>query len=460
MSSRSRFATARHGLRDAARTIIVRTLICCAPLLVPNSAIAEVWETRVVGEHTVVPNEPPDAGQALATIDATLKGVQAVTNRIKDLPAVKALKLTDARVAAYVSGMINVPEPDKVSRDGGTVRSQLTLRIDLDEAARRIDLTAKDAETSGDLIDTWSRIEQLRVKLASDGRQAAGDSALEESRKTAREIQINLWLARAANAMVHVETGTTSIPVVPPDELALAKQLAQKALDLDARNPHAIAMMGDVLLEEGDPEEAEPAFRQAVRNDPKSAIAHNKLGNALYLQGQFNDAVAEFNEAIRLNPSDAISHSDLGDALRAQQNVAGAIAEYREAIRLDPMYVAARHNLGITLAGQRRMPEALQEFQEAVRVRPDSAQAHYNTAIALADLDRDEDSAKSWREAVRLNPNNYNAHYNLAEMLRLIGELKESASEFREYVKRAPDTAATQKNKARAKTFIEAFEEP
>ena len=81
-------------------------------------------------------------------------------------------------------------------------------------------------------------------------------------------------------------------------------------------------------------------------------------------------------------------------------------------------------------------------------------------AIALADLEKDEESAKEWREAVRLNPNNFNAHYNAGEMLRLIGELKESAKEFREYVNRAPDTPATQKNKARARTFIEAFEEP
>ena len=442
MWSRSRSATALRGPSDAGRTL--RLLVCCAALLFPGSAFAEMWETRVVGEHKLAPGETPDAARALATMDATFKGLQAVSNRVKDVPAVKALNLTDARVAAYVSGIVNVPEPDEVSRDGGIARSRMTLRLDLDEIARRIDLTVRDAETSVDVIDAWSRIEQLRTKLASDG----------------RTIQINLWLARAANAMVHVETGTSSIPAVPPGELARAKQLVQRALDLDARNPHAVAMMGDVLLEEGNPEEAEPAFREAVRQDPKSPIAHNKLGNALYSQGQFTEAAAEFNEAIRLNPTDAISHSDLGDALRAQRNVAGAIAEYREAIRLDPMYVAARHNLGITLAGQKRMPEALQEFQEAVRVRPDSAQAHYNTAIALADLDRDEESAKSWREAVRLNPNNYNAHYNLAEMLRLLGELKESASEFREYVKRAPDTPATQKNKERARTFIEAFEEP
>ncbi|HEX5107903.1 MAG TPA: tetratricopeptide repeat protein [Vicinamibacterales bacterium] len=442
------------------------TWACAVALVFATAAGAQTWEARVTGEHTVTAADTPEAAQSLATIDATLKLLKLVAGRATEIAVVKELKLTDAQLAAYVAGIVEAPDTVATTREKNLQRASMSVPIDLEAAARLISAARMDGEISRDLIDTWARVESLSSKLAADSRAlteaapAARARAAEVRQQTLTRLRVSLLLSQVSAALIHQETGTTSIPIVSPEGLLRARKLAEKAMALDETNGDAIARMGDVLLAEDKPEEAEPAFREALRQDPASASNHNKLGNALYLQGQMSDATAQFTEAIRLNPSDAISHSDLGDTLKMQQNVTGAIAEYREAIRLDASYVVARHNLGITLASQQRVPEALAEFQEAVRIHPTSARAHYNAAIALADLEKDEESAKEWREAVRLNPNNFNAHYNAGEMLRLIGELKESAKEFREYVNRAPDTPATQKNKARARTFIEAFEEP
>jgi Tfp pilus assembly protein PilF len=439
---------------------------CAVALLFAAAASAQQWEARATGEHTATAADTPEAAQSLATIDATRKLLKLVAGRVSETAAVKELKLTDVQLAAYVAGIVQAPDTVAVTRETSVVRAPMSMPVDVDAAARLIGAAHVDGETARDLIDTWARVERLSAKLATDARAittaapAARAKAVEVRQQTLTSLRVNLLLSQVSGALIRQETGTTSIPIVSDEGLTRARTLAQRAMALDETNGDAIARMGDVLLAEDKPEEAEPAFREALRQDPTSGVNHNKLGNAIYLQGKMQDAAAQFNEAIRLNPKDAISHSDLGDTLKAQRNLAGAIAEYREAIRLDPTYVAARHNLGITLASQQRVPEALAEFQEAVRVQPTSARAHYNAAIALADLEKDEESAKEWREAVRLNPNNFNAHYNAGEMLRLIGELKESAKEFREYVNRAPDTPATQKNKARARTFIEAFEEP
>jgi len=439
---------------------------CAAALVFATAASAQTGEARVIGEHTVTAADTPEAAQSLAAIDATRKLLKLVTGRVSETAGVKELKLTDVQLAAYVAGIVEVPETVAVTREKDVVRAPMSVPVDVAAAARLVDAAHKDGETSRDLIDTWTRVEQLQSKLATDTRAlvaaapSARAKAAEVRQQTLTSLRVNLLLSQVSGALIRQETGTTSIPIVSPDGLVRGRRLAEKAMALDATNGDAITRMGDILMADDSPEEAEPAFREALRQDPKAGVKHNKLGNALYSQGKLQDAAAAFNEAIRLNPGDAISHSDLGDTLKAQQNLTGAIAEYREAIRLDASYVSARHSLGITLASQQRVPEALAEFQEAARIQPTSARAHYNAAIALADLEKDEESAKEWREAVRLNPNNFNAHYNAGEMLRLIGELKESAKEFREYVNRAPDTPATQKNKARARTFIEAFEEP
>lgn len=430
-----------------------------------GAAAAQAVDERVMGQHAIAPLDSAEAAAQLAEIDATAKAWQLAVTRLREHPDVKALRLTDQQLAAYVAGISDLAAP-RVERDARTARAELVLRLDMADAAKRLDATHRDTEAAAALRDMWKRIERLRAKLADDTKAlaaapAAGRAAANEARqKTIDGLRVSIWLAQAGAALVRQETGTTSIPVVSPEGRTRARQLVDKAMAVDPMDADAQTRAGEVLLVEDEAESAERAFRDAVRQDPSSAMRHNRLGNALYYQGRLQDAVAEFREAIRLDPQDPISHADLGDTLRAQQKVADAMAEYREAIRLDANYLSARHSLGVALASQQRVPEALAEFQEAIRIRPSSAQGHYNAAIALADLEQDEASAREWREAVRLNPNNYNAHYNLGEMLRLTGELADSAREFREYVNRAPDTPATQKNKARARTFIQAFEEP
>ena len=47
-------------------------------------------------------------------------------------------------------------------------------------------------------------------------------------------------------------------------------------------------------------------YREAIRLDPNSAVAHAGLGSALVSQGELEEALAEFREASRLEPTNAI----------------------------------------------------------------------------------------------------------------------------------------------------------
>lgn len=52
--------------------------------------------------------------------------------------------------------------------------------------------------------------------------------------------------------------------------------------------------------------EAIVGYREAIRLDPNSAVAHAGLGSALVSQGELEEALAEFREASRLEPTNAI----------------------------------------------------------------------------------------------------------------------------------------------------------
>jgi tetratricopeptide (TPR) repeat protein len=426
-------------------------------------ARAQAIDIRASGEYTARSNDTPEVAKQLAAIDAGFKAHDRAAMQLGDLPSVKNLRLTELQLAAYVAGLVELTEPLGTVA-GSVYRSEIVARLN-DQAVSRIATLHEDTEASLDLVETLKRSRDLRERLAQDNLAVGSASpadltkAVQARQQTIQKLQASPLLAQARFAVARHELGPASARVSSEEGRRRAMTLVERAIAINATNPDARRVAGDIFLMEDRAPQAEKEYRDVLKQNPDSSIDHNKLGNALMEQGDIEEAVAEFKEAIRLNARDAVSHADLGLILRAQQNLSGAIAEFREALRIDPGYVDAHNYLGITFAGQGQTPEALAEFQEIIRIRPNSALGYFNAATALADLEKDEEAAKSLREAVRLNPNHYNAHYNLAEMLRLLGELEESAKEFREYVNRAPDNPATRRNKEKAMTYIKAFEE-
>jgi tetratricopeptide (TPR) repeat protein len=427
-------------------------------------ARAQSFDVQQTGDYVLKANDSPDVARLLAVLDANFKALSSVGGSLVALPSVKALGLTPLELAAYLAGIVEVPDP-KNSVAGLVYKSEISFSVDIAAAVQELTIVQRDSEVALDLMETAKRTRQLRDALTADNR-AVGSAvgagvahAVQKRQKTLLGLQTNLLLAQARVALARQEIGATSVPIIPEEGLSRAKELVDRVMKLDPASTDGRRVMGDILLVEGDDTGAGREFRVVLKQNPNSAIDHNKLGNALSSQGEDDEAVKEFKEAIRLNPSDFVSHSDLGVVLRGLDD-SEALKAFREAIRIEPKYVDAHNNLGIALAQQGKTAEALAEFQQIIRLRPDSALGYFNAATALADLEKDEESTKALREAVRLNPNHYNAHYNLGEMLRLAGNLEESAKEFREYVNRAPDNPRTQRNKERARTFIKAFEEP
>ena len=425
---------------------------------------AQSFDVDQTGNYVLKTNDSPDVARQLAVLDANFKALSSVGGSLNALPSVKALGLTPLELAAYVAGIVELPEP-KNTVTQTLFMSEISFSVDIAAALQELTIVQRDTEVALDLMETAKRTRQLRDALTADNRAVGSATgagvarAVQARQKTLLGLQAIQLVALARAALARQEIGGTSVPIIPEDGLDHAKELVDRVMKLDPSSTEGHRVLGDILLAEGDDEGAEREFRLVLKQNPSSAMDHNKLGNALSSQGKDAEAIAEFRQAIGLNPSDFVSHSDLGIELRGQDDDE-ALKVFREAIRIQPKYVDAHNNLGIALAQQGKTAEALAEFQEIIRLRPDSALGYFNAATALADLEKDEESTNALRQAVRLNPNHYNAHYNLGEMLRLAGNLEESAKEFREYVNRAPDNPRTQRNKERARNFIKAFEEP
>jgi tetratricopeptide (TPR) repeat protein len=187
-------------------------------------------------------------------------------------------------------------------------------------------------------------------------------------------LQARLALARALRAGGKAE-----------ESLAVLRECSR----LWAEDPAGRLLRWEVAFGEGKYEEAVAVARADVRREPNAAYHHFRLGQSLAAQGNWTDrgkwaeALPAYLEAARLDPTSAMYRNNVGLAIESLGRVEESIAHFREAARLSPRWAWTRSNLGGTLERLGKWPEALAAYREAVQVDPGSIAGHYGVGRVL-----------------------------------------------------------------------------
>ena len=148
--------------------------------------------------------------------------------------------------------------------------------------------------------------------------------AVEPERPQSTDPEIEEWLSKAD---VHFRKA----------EMKAAEDLYLKAAAKDPRCSKAYSRLGVIYLEHGDNwDDAEAAFRQALKTDPENGFILNNLGLVLYHQDKYADAVRHFEQAVRLDELNAARHANLGMAYMAMRQYAKAESSFKKALKLSP----------------------------------------------------------------------------------------------------------------------------
>ena len=100
------------------------------------------------------------------------------------------------------------------------------------------------------------------------------------------------------------------------------------------------------------------------------AQQHYNVGVSLQDQEKWNAAIAEYDEAIRLDPKYALAYNNRGFAYINLGQHQRAIQDLDEAIRLDPKLALADKNRGFAYANLGQNQRAIQDLDEAIRLDP------------------------------------------------------------------------------------------
>jgi adenylate cyclase len=210
--------------------------------------------------------------------------------------------------------------------------------------------------------------------------------------------------------------GTTYVLHYTKDDNAQARQLYEKALELDPKYAGAYALLGFTYFQDwicqwsADPQNPERALelvqKAIVLNDSLS-LSHSILGQLyLWKNRQHERALAELERAVALAPNNADAYVGLGWILLQAGKPEEAIEALEKSMRLDPHYpVHCLIFLGEAYYWLGRYEEAIAAEKKALLRNPDDLGAHLRLAVFYSEIGRKEEAQVELAESLRLSPN-------------------------------------------------------
>ncbi|TDY21173.1 Flp pilus assembly protein TadD [Paraburkholderia sp. BL6665CI2N2] len=186
----------------------------------------------------------------------------------------------------------------------------------------------------------------------------------------------------------------------------------------------ALHLLGVVLLERGETDEAQQLFRSAISIDA-NAVYLTSLGDLLVENRGYDDAVDAYRAAMARSPTHAGAHRGLGVALTHKKSFAEAEAVLKEALRLEPDSADTYTTLAAVYAHTRRWNDAEMACRRALQIDGKHRTALHNLAGIMCYTDRVSDAEKLFREAIAREPYNANERFGLGQLLLSQGRYEE-----------------------------------
>ena len=159
----------------------------------------------------------------------------------------------------------------------------------------------------------------------------------------------------------------------------------------------AFNMRGLILRDQGQ-------CPEAIRREPKFAVAYYKLSETLRLTGDLEEAAKVATQSITLAPKDRRGYANLALVFVDQGKTAEALELMQKAVQEEPRSSQAHLDLGVVLHTLNRLDEAAAAFQKSIEIEPDFAAAYSKLSVVLHRTGKYEDARAEAQKAANVNP--------------------------------------------------------
>eukprot|EP00913_Durusdinium_trenchii_P016069 g15103.t1 len=153
------------------------------------------------------------------------------------------------------------------------------------------------------------------------------------------------------------------------------------SFEAEEKNATVWSSLGHAYRRQGALEEAEAAFRQALRLEPK-ADEENILGKILFQQNRHREAESSFRASLALDPSNAEVHGNLAVVLSEMGQSDLAVVACRRAQEIKPQ-VQTQNFLGELLMGSGKIEEAETAFRKSWEMNQEQPETNQHLGSLL-----------------------------------------------------------------------------
>ena len=254
--------------------------------------------------------------------------------------------------------------------------------------------------------------------------------------------------------------------------LSEAGEHLHAAYALQPNDPETNTLLGSVLMDTGNPQEALAYFLQSTLLDPKKPESYLKLGEC-YLKLQLQDSAQQsFIKALNLRENTAtacieytnasLHRHDIESAamiatlarkrypenlsilqLEAnintlQGNYAAALPSYQHILSKQPGNIEVLSNSALCFEHLGEIEQAKKHFIQCLSLAPDFEAANTNYARILVFDEQAADAVKLCQHVLALNPKNCNAWINLSLAYQYLNELELAIDACKQAIKLEP----------------------
>jgi len=207
-----------------------------------------------------------------------------------------------------------------------------------------------------------------------------------------------------------------------------------------------LLIYGEELERTQHDDQAETAYRRVLEMSPQENVAHQRLKTLLVNRGDRALAEGDFATTLQAYRSAGVDEleritllTDMsdksGDGLYFQQNLENATGLLRQALTLDPAYTKARLLLGQVLLHQQKLEQAVHELEEAYRYdKATTSNVYVHTLLvygeSLERMQRNTEAEAVYRRVLEVSPAENVAQQHLKTILNNRGDRALVAGDF------------------------------
>lgn len=239
-------------------------------------------------------------------------------------------------------------------------------------------------------------------------------------------------------------------------DVPAAGRALESAVARGIQSAEIYAALAEVYEASGHIENAIPAMRLAIEQDPKNESYRFRYAMILTDTKAPAAAVIRLQEALKAFPNSVKLWFALGVAQSASNMTNEAAQAFEQSLKLDPKCAPALAYLGMIYAEQGRYTEAVGLYERSLKINDRTAAAHYLVADAILNQ-TPADTAKAeahLARALELDAAFSPARLALAKLYMRSNRISEAAAELERVVVAEPNLAAAHYQLGRAYTRL------